>query len=168
MRSGITIGAAAGLAGGIVAAAVLSILAVKGPDGTIMRAITLVSHTVGSDSLVAGWLVQIAAAVVIGALFGVLYTASGLRRESAAYWATMYGIAWWIIGWFAVVPAPLRFAPWAALRDPASFQLAVAGLLPCLGIGAALAGAFVLFGDRGSRERSAAARHTPRLRPTAR
>src|SRR5439155_1685343 len=37
---------------------------------------------------------------------GVLYTASGLRSESAATWSTIYGLAWWIGGWFAVMPPP--------------------------------------------------------------
>jgi hypothetical protein len=85
MRSGIVVGAGAGFAGGIAAAAVLSIVAIKGRQGEITRAITLVSHTVRSDSLVVGWLVQLAVATAIDALFGVLYTSSGLRRESAAY-----------------------------------------------------------------------------------
>src|SRR2546427_729294 len=119
MRSGTVIGAGAGFAGGIVAAFVLSILGIKGHEGQITRAITLVSHTVHTDSLVGGWLVQIAVATAIGALFGVLYTAAGLRRESAAFWATIYALAWWIVGWFAVMPPPLRFAPWAAAKDPA-------------------------------------------------
>jgi len=149
------------LAGGVVGAGVLSILGIKGHEGDITRAILLVSHAVRSNSLVVGWLVQIGAATVIGALFGALYTACGLRRESAAWWTTVYGIAWWILGWFAVMPAPLRYAPWAAVRDPALFQLAVAGLLACLSYGAALGGAFTLFGRAGagrSDERARAAR----------
>lgn len=164
MRSGFVIGAGAGLVGGIAAAAVLSIVAIKGREGDVTRAITLVSHTVRSDSLVVGWLVQLAVATAIGALFGVLYTASGLRRESAACWATIYGIAWWIGGWFAVMPPPLRFAPWAAIRDPALFQLAVAGLLACLGFAAALAGAFTLFGRAGVRQAMSELERDPRRR----
>ena len=65
-RSGLIVGAGAGLAGGIVAAAVLSIVGIKGRQGEVTRAITLVSHTVGSDTFVAGWLVQIAAATALG------------------------------------------------------------------------------------------------------
>jgi hypothetical protein len=98
---------------------------------------------------------------VVGAGVLSIYTACGLRRESAAYWATVYGIAWWIVGWFAIMPAPLRYAPRAAVRDPALFQLAVAGLLACLSYGAALGGAFTLFGRAGagrSDERVRAAR----------
>ena len=62
----------------------------------------------------------------------------------------MYGVAWWIVGWFAVMPPPLRYAPWEAVRDPAWFQLAMAGLLACLGYGAALAGAFSPCGRVGA------------------
>jgi len=146
MKLGITIGAGAGFVGGIVAALMLSILGIRGHEGEITRAIILVSQTVGSDRLVVGGLVQIAVATAIGGLFGVLYEAAGLRRESVAAWATIYGIAWWIVGWFAVMPRPLRFAPWEAVEDPALFQLAVAGLLACLGFGTVIAGAFTLFG----------------------
>jgi hypothetical protein len=84
MRSGIAIGAGAGFVGGIVAAIVLSILGIKGHEGEITRAITLVSPTVRSDRGVAGWIVLSAVATALGALFGVLYTMSRLRRESAA------------------------------------------------------------------------------------
>ena len=162
-RSGLIVGAGAGLAGGIVAAAVLSIVGIKGRQGEVTRAITLVSHTGGVH------LCQ-SPPEPLGALFGVLYTASGLRRESAATWSTIYGLAWWIGGWFAVMPPPLRFAPWAAVKDPALFQLAVAGLLACLGFGAALAGAFSVFGRAGDSTRDARVRagHAVAPRPTAR
>ena len=152
MRSSIMIGAGAGLGGGITAAIVLSILAIKGPHGEIARAITLVSHAMRSESLVVGGLVLIAVATALGAIFGVLYEMAGRRRESVPFWATIYGIASWLVGWFAVMPPPLRFAPWAADEDPALFQLAVAGLLACVGFGAMLAGAFTLFGrDRAAK-----------------
>jgi len=146
MKSGITIGAGAGLVGGLVAAFILTILGIKGHEGQITRAIILVSPIVGSGSFVVGGLIQVAVATALGALFGVLYECAGLGRESVAAWATFYAIAWWVVGWFAVMPRPLRFAPWEAVEDPALFQLAFAGLLACLGFGAALAGAFTLFG----------------------
>ena len=158
MRSTIAIGAGAGLIGGAVAALVLSILGIKGHEGQIARAITLVSHTVHSDGLVEGWLAMGVIAMAVGALFGVLYTAAGLRRELAVFWATLYGLVCWIVGWFAVMPPPLRFAPWAALKDPTLFQLAVAGLLSCLGFGVVLAGAFTLFGPLQEARRDARVR----------
>jgi hypothetical protein len=153
MRSSITIGAGAGLGGGITAAIVLSILAIKGPHDEIARAITLVSRTMRSQSLVVGGLVLIAVATALGALFGILYEVAGRHRESVPFWATIYGIASWLVGWFAVMPPPLRFAPWAADENPVLFQLAVAGLLACVGFGAVLAGAFTLFGRDRARRR---------------
>jgi len=146
MRSQIAIGAGGGFVGGLVASLALSILGIKGHEGQIARAISLVSHTIRSDNLLTGCLVQIALATIIGALFGLLYTVTGLRRESAAFWATAYSLAWWIVGWFALMPPPLRGAPWEAVKDPALFQLAVAGLVASLGFAAALGGAFTLFG----------------------
>lgn len=158
----VVLGVGTGVVGGIVGAGILSILAIKGDQGGEMtRAIMLVAHAADSNSALVGWLVLIAAGAAIGALFGILYAMLGLRRESAAFWATMYGIAWWVVGWFAVMPPPLRFAPGAAIKDPALFQLAVAGLLACLGFGAVLAAAFTLFGrarTQRSDERAQAAR----------
>jgi hypothetical protein len=146
MRSAVAIGAGAGLIGGIVGAAMLSILAIKGPEGDLTRSIGLVARAVHSGNPAIGWPVLMALGLIIGALFGILYAASGLRRESVAWWATLYGLALWAVGWFAVMPPPLRFAPWAATENPALFQEAVAGLLACLGYAAALAGAFTVFG----------------------
>src|SRR5262245_34252108 len=146
MKSGIALGAGAGLAGGLVATLMLWILGIKGHEGQITSPIALLSHLVGSSSLVAGGLVLIVVGTAVGVLFGVLYAAVGLRRESVAGWATLYGMAWWIVGWFAVMPPPLRLAPWQALADPLLFQMAVAGLLACLAFGTALAGAFTLLG----------------------
>ena len=146
MKSGIAVGAGAGFVGGIAAAIVLAILGIKGHEGQMTHAIVLVSPTIGSGSSLVGALIQTAVATVIGALFGVLYEAAGLGRESVAAWATFYAIAWWIVGWFAVMPPPLRGAPWEAVKDPALFQLAVAGLVASLGFAAALGGAFTLFG----------------------
>src|SRR5262245_61171348 len=114
MRSAIAIGAGAGLIGGAVGAAMLSIVKIKGLDGELIRPIVLVARAVHSESSARGLLVLLAAGLLIGALFGALYWASGIRRESAAWWATLYGLAWWVAGWFAVMPEPLRFAPWAA------------------------------------------------------
>lgn len=155
----VVLGVGTGVVGGIVAAGILSILAIKGDQGEMTRAIMLVAHAADSNSALVGWLVLIAAGAAIGALFGIAML--GLRRESAAFWATMYGIAWWVVGWSAVMPPPLRFAPRAAIKDPALFQLAVAGLLACLGFGAVLAAAFTLFGrarTQRSDERAQAAR----------
>src|SRR5437660_9853369 len=118
MGSGGVVGAGAGFAGGVVGAGVLSILGIKGHEGEITRAILLVSHAVRSNSLVVGWLVQIGAATVIGALFGVLYTACGLRRESAACWATVYCMAWWSVRSFALMAPPRRYCPRAHVRAP--------------------------------------------------
>lgn len=165
MRKAIVVGAGAGLVGGIVAAIVLSILGVKGPHGEVVGAITVLSRAVGSDRLVAGWLVDLAATVVLGALFGVVYGMAGARRESASWWAVAYGLVCWIVGWFVVLPSPLHDAPRAAATDPTLFQLAVAGLVASFGFAAVLAGAFTLFGrsrsggPSGSRHASNGHRH---------
>ena len=142
MRSEVGAGASAGLAGGLIAGALLSVMAVTGREGDLIRAITLVSNSVRSNSLLVGWLIVLAVGTVIGASFGILFGASARRSESTACWATIYSIAWWIVGWFVAMPSPLRLAPLAAVEDPSRFQIAVAGVLACLGYGAVLGGIF--------------------------
>ena len=67
MRSEVAIGAGAGLIGGVVGAGVLSIVAIKGSEGEMTRAVGLVAHAAHSDSFALGWLVLMAAGLLIGA-----------------------------------------------------------------------------------------------------
>jgi hypothetical protein len=140
MRTGIAAGAVAGLAGSVVSAVLLSIIGIKGSQQDLIWAMTLVSRSVQSEHILVGWLVQLMAGIVIGAAFGVLFSALALRRESAAVWATIYGIAWWVVGWLVVLP--FRLTPWTAIGDPSRFQIIMVGLLACFGYSTALAGVF--------------------------
>ena len=93
MKSRIALGAGAGLAGGLIAAFILWILGIKGHEGQIASPITLLSHLVGSSNLAAGGLVLIVVGTAVGALFGVLYPASGRapsagRRSARRSWAS--------------------------------------------------------------------------------
>jgi hypothetical protein len=81
----VVLGVGTGVVGGIVGAGILSILAIRGDQGEMTRAIIMVAHAADSNSALVGWLVLIAAGAAIGALCGMLYAILGLRRESAAF-----------------------------------------------------------------------------------
>jgi hypothetical protein len=140
LRTGIVAGAVAGLAGSVVSAVLLSIIGIKGSQQDLVWAMTLVSHSVQSEHMLVGWLVQLLPGTVIGAAFGVLFSALALRPESAAVWAAIYGSAWWVPGWLVVLLHPLT--PWRAISDPSRFQLVMVGLLACFGYSVVLAGVF--------------------------
>lgn len=100
-----------------------------------------------------GWFVQLLISTAMGAFFGVLFAALAKRPQSAAGWAVIHGIAWWIVGWLVMMPRAFRLPPWSP--NPSPFQIAVAGLLACLGYGAVLGGMFAWLRQRPrSTERS--------------
>src|SRR5262245_12497282 len=150
--SRIAAGAVAGLTGGIIAASLLSVMAVTAPQGNIMRVITLVAHTVRSDSFLVGWLVQLAAGVVLGALFGVLSAViAGAAHDpgSTVGWAEIYAIGWWVLGWLLVMPLTPSLRPFtAALTTRALSQAAIAGLLASLGYGAVMGSIFAWLSEQ--------------------
>lgn len=146
--SGIVDGAGAGLAAGIAAGLLLSIVEVKNRQGDLTWAITLASGPASTDKLLVGWLIQLGVGTVLGALFGILFTALRLRRDAGALWALGVGVAWWVVCWFFLLPPRLRHAPWAEISDPSQFQLAIAGMLAALGYAAILAVVFAWLEQR--------------------
>jgi hypothetical protein len=152
VRSRIAAGAVAGLTGGIIAASLLSVMAVTAPQGNIMRVITLVAHTVRSDSFLVGWLVQLGVGVALGALFGVLYAViAGAAHDpgSTVGWAELYAIGWWVLGWLLVMPLATSLRPFlATVTTRALDQFVIAGLLASLGYGAVLGGTFAWLSER--------------------
>jgi|SRR5262245_4027208 len=140
--SGLVDGAGAGLVAGIAAGLLLSIMEVKDRQGDLTWAITLASGPARADKLLTGWLVQLVFGTALGVLFGLLFAALRLRREAAALWALVSGIAWWMVCWFVLMPSRLRHAPWAEISDPSQVQVAVAGVVAAMGYAAILAVCF--------------------------
>jgi hypothetical protein len=148
VRSGLVDGAGAGLAAGIAAGLLLSIMEVKNRQGDMTWAITLASGPVRADKLLAGWLFQLVIGMALGALFGLLFAAFGLRREGAALWALGVGIAWWMVCWFVLMPPGLRHAPWTEISDASQTQVAVAGVVAAMGYASILAVVFAWLEQR--------------------
>ena len=136
-------GAFAGAAGGLVwAAAMLSL-------GTLPDVAVLV----GSGSPWLGFVLHMAIAVVIGAVFGLLAVHQRVRSSELLFWGLAYGVFWWFLGPLTLLPL-LSGAP-MAWSLPAA-QEAMPSLLGHLYYGAVTAVAFALLQRDGH---SRAGRH---------
>jgi len=142
MRSRVVAGAVAGLAAGVIAAASLSVMSVLTPEGRSVRVITLVAHSVESDSFAVGWLVQLVLGAVIGALFGALFAGLASDPGSAAALGSIYGLALGVVGWLVVMPLTHGLKAFAPVTTNVLRQLAIAGLFAYLAYGAVLGGIF--------------------------
>lgn len=103
-----------GAVAGIVASLVIGI-----PMMAMGALENMVAALVGSDSLVVGWAIHLAAGAVFGALFGLFVAGTGVLR-SAGY-GLVYGLvvgvlfAWLAV--FAILGMPITLASQAAQND---------------------------------------------------
>jgi len=67
----------------------------------------MVAMLVGSEAVVVGWLVHLAIAAFIGAIFALLLARSATGVGSAAVAGVAYGVAWWVLGALILMPARL-------------------------------------------------------------
>jgi uncharacterized membrane protein YagU involved in acid resistance len=57
-----------------------------------------VAQLVGSDSALIGWLVHLVLSVVIGMIYGVLFSREASSAGLAVAWGLVYGLVWWFLG----------------------------------------------------------------------
>ncbi len=128
-------GALAGLAGG----ALFTVVMVR--VGTLMPAAGLI----GSRSAMAGLVMQLVIADLIGMSYGLLFRRQSYDVGSALGWGVSYGFFWWVLGALTLMPALLGAAPqWTVQAAAALFGSLVAHLA----YGAALGVAFHLLEAR--------------------
>jgi hypothetical protein len=88
-----------------------------------------VSQMVGSRTNLVGWLLYLAVASVIGAVFGLLFQNEVRSYGSGLGWGTGYGILWWFLGPLTLLRAhsgqPLD---WSAAYATSQFALLVGPL----------------------------------------
>ena len=76
-----------------------------------------VAGLVGASSGVAGFVVHLAIAILIGASYGLLFRGRSYDRGSALGWGLSYGFVWWVLGALTLMPVFLGVAPdWSAAR----------------------------------------------------
>lgn len=112
-------GMVAGLAGGLVFAAVMI------PLGLLPR----VARLVGADSVALGLLVHLLIAVIIGASYGIFFRRRSFDLASGVGWGVCYGVLWWVLGALTLMPVFLGGMPrWAAADLAAAFPTLIGHL----------------------------------------
>lgn len=143
-------GAVAGFVGGLAFGASMAVF------GTLSTVASIVHTT----SVVAGFVVHMIFAVVIGAGFGVFAVRQRIRIGETMFWGLIYGAFWWFLGPQTLLPL-FRGLPVA--WDLAGARSQLPSLIGHLGYGLVVAAVFVLL-----RRDSAAATSDPLVGPMAR
>ena len=108
-----------GQAGGLVGGLLFTIVMVG------VGALPRVASLVGAESSIAGFLVHLIIAAIIGSSYGLLFQREAYSYGSGMAWGTVYGLLWWLLGVVTL------FA--MLLRQPVDWSLpSVVGLYPSL------------------------------------
>ncbi len=119
-------GALAGLVGGVAFTLVMVQI------GFVPAAAGLV----GSRSMLAGLLVQLVIADIIGMSYGLLFRRQSYDVGSALGWGISYGFFWWVLGPLTLMPALLGAVPqWSVEAAAALFGSLVGHLAYGAGLG---------------------------------
>ena len=128
-------GALAGLVGGIFFTLVM----------VQIGFLPVAAGMIGSDSVLAGLIVQLVIAELIGISYGLLFRRQSYDIGSAVGWGVSYGFFWWILGPLTLMPIFLGIAPqWSVEVAGGLF----ASLVGHLAYGAALGVSFHLMEAR--------------------
>jgi len=96
-----------------------------------------VAQLVGFDSGLAGFLVHLVIADLIGASYGVLFRRQSYDAGSAVGWGVAYGFCWWVLGALTLLPVFLGGPPqWTAAGAAAAYPSLIGHLLYGAGLGA--------------------------------
>ncbi len=90
-------GVMGGLAGGLVFGILMQ----------TMDMMPMVAQLVGSDSILAGWIVHLAFSSLIGASFAILRGSLATTLIASALSGMAYGVVWWLLGALIIMPAQL-------------------------------------------------------------
>jgi len=127
-------GAAAGIAGGLLYAVVLS------TTGSWSQ----IAAVVGGSSPLLGFLVHLMISVLVGVSYGILFQREAPNLASSVAWGLVYGLIGWFIGPLTLSPAIQGAALWTQADARAQFPSLVGQLI----YGAVAAAAFWLLERR--------------------
>ncbi len=123
-------GALSGLAGGVIFGFVW---------GTV-DVLPTVARLVGARGAVAGWIVHLVIAQLIGVSYAVLFRGRSYDLTSGLGWGLSYGFFWWVFGALTLLPVLLGQPPrWNAAAIAAAFPGLVGHLAYGGGLGAVYA-----------------------------
>jgi uncharacterized membrane protein YagU involved in acid resistance len=147
-------GALSGLVGGVVFGFVW---------GTV-DVLPTVARLVGARGAVAGWIVHLVIAQLIGVSYAVLFRGRSYDLTSGVGWGLSYGFFWWVFGALTLLPVLLGQPPrWNATAIAAAFP----GLVGHLAYGGGL-GAVYAWLEHRENPWWVARSHTEAVRATAR
>jgi uncharacterized membrane protein YagU involved in acid resistance len=141
-------GVGAGLAGGIVFGAMMTMMNAPTPDGGSMPMMGMVGKIVGSPTLPAGWLYHLFNSAIIGAVFGWLLGGRVVSYSSGAVWGALYGAIWWVLGGLILMPLLLGMPPLAPFIMPGMLMVGMGSLIGHLVYGVLTGLAFKALADR--------------------
>jgi uncharacterized membrane protein YagU involved in acid resistance len=96
------------------------------------------ARLIGSTSAVAGLIVQLVVADLIGVSYGLLFRRQSYDIGSALGWGVSYGFFWWVLGPLTMIPVILGVAPqWTAQAAAELFASLVGHLAYGAGLGVA-------------------------------
>jgi uncharacterized membrane protein YagU involved in acid resistance len=123
-----------------------------------------VARLVGARGAVAGWIVHLVIAQIIGVSYAVLFRGRSFDLASGLGWGLSYGFFWWVLGALTLLPVLLGQPPrW----NPTAIAAAFPGLVGHLAYGGGLGAAYAWLEHRENpwwvaRSRTEAARATAR------
>ena len=102
-------------------------------------ALTQVAGLIGATSPLAGWVVHLVIANLVGATYGLLFRGQSYDLGSALGWGTTYGFIWWLIGPMTLMSVFLGSTPqWTAEVAAATFPSLIGHLSYGAGLGITL------------------------------
>ena len=122
-----------GIVGGMVGGAIFAGVMIQ------TGALTSVSGLVGANNPVAGLVVHMGIAVLVGSSYGLLFRGQSYDLGSALGWGASYGFIWWVVGSLTLFPILLGTVPdWSADAVAGLFPFLVGHLMYGAGLGVML------------------------------
>jgi hypothetical protein len=158
MRKRIAAGIGAGLVAGVIFAVVMRILPGWAPDGRHVTMTAFVAQLIHAGTPRVGWFVNVAYGVVLGAIYGAALLVGRTDGLRAALLGGAWGLIWFVLIGFGVVPALLGDRPLSSAALHEMTNIGVPLLVGHIVYGLALGSAFDLI--LGALNRPGSSGHT--------
>lgn len=136
-------GAIAGVVAGVVFGIMMQMMTAPTPEGDRVPVMMMVAQTVGSKSLIVGWLWHFFVSAFIGGTFALLFDNRIRGYGGGTGWGAAYGLVWWVLGGLIAMPILLGMPAFAPLQMPPMRPVAMGSLVGHLIYGAILGALYV-------------------------
>ncbi len=119
-----------GQAGGIIGGLLFTIIMLG------VGSLSNVAALVGSDSVIAGFIVHFLIAITVGTTYGLLFQRQAYSYGAGMAWGLLYGVLWWLIGTNTLFNVLMRVpVDWSLSAVAARYPFLVGHLLYGAGLG---------------------------------